>query len=74
MPFGNIKKNILRIFSVEHRYDLKKYHPLRNMKFNNLGIFQSLKFCILMGKKSFQFHSKYFGLLWVKYGTGQYWQ
>jgi len=28
----------------------KKYHPSGNLNFNNLSIFQSLKFCILMEK------------------------
>jgi len=28
----------------------KKYHPSGNLKFNNFGIFQSLKFCIVMEK------------------------
>jgi len=28
----------------------RKYHPSGNLKFNNLGIFQSLKFRILMEK------------------------
>jgi len=28
----------------------KKYHPSGNLKFNNLGIFQSLKLRILVGK------------------------
>jgi len=32
----------------------QKYHPSGNLKFNNLGIFQTLKFRILM-EKSFQF-------------------
>jgi len=32
----------------------KKYHPSWNMKFNNLGIFQSLKLRNLV-EKSFQF-------------------
>ena len=50
-----------------------KYHPSGNLKFNNLGIFQSLKLRILMEKflsislklNFAWFHSKYFGLLWV---------
>jgi len=33
----------------------KEYHPSGNLKFNNLGIFQSLNLRILMEKKSFQF-------------------
>jgi len=48
----------------------KKYHPSGNLKFNNLGIFQSLKFRILMEKIfhyfKAKFHSKYFGLLWAE--------
>jgi len=28
----------------------EKYHPSGNLKYNNLGIFQSLKLCNLMGK------------------------
>jgi len=49
----------------------KKYHPSGNLKLKYLGIFQSLKLRILMGKKPFnfskaEFHFKYFGLLWVK--------
>jgi len=28
----------------------KKYHPSGNLKFDNLGIFQSLKLRILLGK------------------------
>jgi len=48
----------------------KKYHPSGNLKFNYLGIFQSLKLLILMQKNTFnfpkaEFHSKYFGLFWV---------
>jgi len=53
MPFCQ-KKN-KRIFSVQYCHNLKKYHPLGNLKYTNLGIVQSLKFRILMGKKSFQF-------------------
>jgi len=36
----------------------KKYRPSGNLKFNNLGIFQSLKFRVLVEKKSFQFREK----------------
>jgi len=49
---------------------LKKYHPSGNLKCNNLGIFQGLKLRILMERtltiSLAKFHSKYFGLLWVK--------
>jgi len=49
----------------------RKYRSSENLKFNNLGIFQSSKFRISMEKNPFnfskaKFHFKYFGLLWVK--------
>jgi len=50
MPFGNRKMD----FSVQNGHSLKKYHSSKNLKFNNLGIFQSLKLLILM-EKTFQF-------------------
>jgi len=34
---------------------LKKYHPSGNLKFNYLGIFQSLKLCISLAKSHFNF-------------------
>jgi len=45
MPFGNKNKKVLLedIFRSEFSKLNKKYHPSRNLKFNNLGIFQSLK-------------------------------
>jgi len=43
-----LKKNIFFYFSIVTI--LKKYHPYRNLKFNYLGIFQSLKLRILMEK------------------------
>jgi len=49
MPFGN-RKNILEDLLSSVLLRLKKYHPSEKLKFNNLGIFQSLKFRILMGK------------------------
>jgi len=33
----------------------KKHHPFGNLKFNNLGVFQSLKLRILMGKNPSKF-------------------
>jgi len=45
MPFGNRKK-IEDLSSLE-LLQFKKYHPSGNLKFNNLGIFQSLKLRIL---------------------------
>jgi len=48
------KKNILKdLFSTVLTL-FKKYHPSANMKFKNLGIFQSLKLRILV-EKSFQY-------------------
>jgi len=48
-PFGNRKKNLEDLFnSVLSQF--KKYHPPGNLKFNNLGIFQSLKLRIVMEK------------------------
>jgi len=46
----------------------KEYHPSGNLKFNNLGIFQSFK---LRGNNpsnfsQAKFRTEYFGLLWVK--------
>jgi len=59
MPFGN-RKNIL-----EDRFSLalsqfKKYHPSGNLKFNNSGIYQSLKFRILTEKILTISHKLYF--------------
>jgi len=39
-----------RIFSVQYCHSLKKYHPSGNLKFNILGISQSLKSRILKEK------------------------
>jgi len=51
MPFGNRKKNTLEgLFSSVLSKFLKKYHPSGNLKFNNLGIFLSLKLRNLMWK------------------------
>jgi len=55
MPFGNRKKNILEDLLSSVLSQFKKYHPSGTVKFNYLGISQSLKLHILMGKKSFQF-------------------
>jgi len=66
------KKNILRdLFLVQHCHNYKKHHPSENLKFNNFGIFQSIKLRILVRKilqifSLAKFHFKYFGLLWVK--------
>jgi len=51
--FRKQKKIFWRIFSVQlSRF--KKYNPSGNLKFKNLGIFQSLKLPILL-EKNFQF-------------------
>jgi len=42
MPFGN-RKNILGDLFSSVSSEFKKYQPLGNPKFNNLGIFQSFK-------------------------------
>jgi len=44
------KKNILEDLSSSELSQFKKYHPSGNLKFNNLGIFHSLKLRILVGK------------------------
>jgi len=50
MPFGNRKKNIIEdLFSLVLS-QFKTYSPSGNLKFNNLGIFQSLKLHILVEK------------------------
>ena len=68
MPFENIKKNILGVLFSSVLS--KKYQPSGNLKFDNLGISQSLKFRSFIEKNPSnfsyaKFHSKYFGLLWV---------
>jgi len=44
------EKNILEDLFSSVLSTFKKYHPSGNLKFNNLGIFQSLKLRNLMGK------------------------
>jgi len=51
MPFANRKKYFRGSFS-SVVWQSKQYHPSGILKFNNLGIFQSLKFCILIEKPS----------------------
>jgi len=48
MPFG--KKNILEDLISSVLSQFKQYHPSGNLKYNYLGIFQSLKLRILMEK------------------------
>jgi len=48
--FGNRKKNILQDLSSSVLSKFKNHHPSGNLKFNNLGIFQSLKLRIIMEK------------------------
>jgi len=40
------ENNILEDLSSSALSQFKKYHPSGNLKFNNVGIFQSLKLCI----------------------------
>jgi len=49
MPFGN-RKIILKNLFTSLLSQFKKYHPSGNQKLNYLGIFQSLKLRISMGK------------------------
>jgi len=51
---GAEKKNLENLFSLVLS-QFRKYHHPENLKFNYLGIFQSLKLCISMKKKVFQF-------------------
>jgi len=55
MAFGNRKKNILEDLFSSLLSQFKKYRPSRNLKFNYLGNYHSLKLRILMEKKSFEF-------------------
>jgi len=48
MPFGNRKIWEDPSSSVLSQY--KKYHSSKNRKFNYLGFFSGLKFCVLMEK------------------------
>jgi len=50
MPFGNRKKYFIEDLFSSVLSHVKKYHPSGNPKFNNLGVFQSLKLRILMAK------------------------
>jgi len=54
MLFGITEKFILEELFSSVLSQFKKYHPSGNLKFNNLGVFQSLKMRILVGKKTFQ--------------------
>ena len=50
MPFGNRKKNIFEDLFSSVLLNFKKYHLSENLKFNNLGIFQSVKLRNVMQK------------------------
>jgi len=50
MPLRN-RKNILEHLSSSVLSQIKQYHPSGNLKFNNLGIFKSLKLGIFDGGK-----------------------
>jgi len=67
MPFANGKKYFKG--SVQFCHKSKNITPMKTLNLSNLGIFQSLKLRILMGKipsnfSETKFHSKYFGRLW----------
>jgi len=49
------EKNILEDLFRSVLSEFKKYHPSGSLKFNYLGIFQSLKLRILMGKNPVNF-------------------
>jgi len=51
MPFGN-KNFVLEDLFSSVLSQFIKYHHFKNLNFNNLGISQSLKFRIFMGKNS----------------------
>jgi len=53
-PFGNRKIYFRGLFSSVF-VTIQKISTLWKSEINYLGIFQSLKMCILMGEKSFQF-------------------
>jgi len=63
------EKNILENFFSSVLSQLEKYHPSKNLKLINLGIFQSWKLRILI-EKSFQFLLTYISLqiLWADMG------
>jgi len=50
MPFGNRKIYFRGDLFSSALSQFEKYHPSGNMYFHNLGIFQSFKLCILVGK------------------------
>jgi len=50
MPFGNRKKNLEGLFSSALSKLKKRNHPCGNLKYNDFGIFKSLKLRILMKK------------------------
>jgi len=50
MPFANRKKYFRVSFQISKVAILKKYHPSGNLKYNNLGIFQTFKLRISMEK------------------------
>jgi len=74
MPFGNRKVYLRGSFQFSI-VTLEKYHPSGNLKFNNLGISQSLKLRILVENKTkqpktFQFLSSQISLqiVWAVMG------
>jgi len=78
MPFGNRKKNILEDLFQFSIVTVGKFHPSGNLKFNNLGIFQSLNLRILAEKilpisRKLNFTPNTVGCYGLKYGGGYLW-
>jgi len=55
MPFGNRSKKKVGDLFRSALSQFKKYPPSGNLKFNNFGIFQTLKFRISMEKNPSNF-------------------
>jgi len=72
IPRSSTDKFILEDLLSSVLSQFKEYNPSGSLKFNYLGIFQSLKLRMFMKKKNpfnsseAEFHSRYFGPLWVK--------
>jgi len=70
MPCGNWKKYFRAGPLCSVLSDLKKYHPPWNLKFNNVGIFQSLKLRNLLGKiLRISFKQNFTQILWAVMGA-----
>jgi len=54
------EKNIFENLFISVQSQFKKYHPSGNLKLKkNIGIFQSLEYCILMKKKTISVKLKF---------------